>query len=167
MVCSKCNKDIPSGKETKIEKSIICRKCYDKIVARCHNCYEPIYTNDLIYTISVSWGAEYIVSANETRNIIQCVWCHQKLKNGKKKENKLNRWWRKQKKWILGSFVIVCVVLLLIFGLPLFNKDLVENWNKTCLTIRCLLIILLFIIPITILYLIVSEFNSGDKRQKK
>ena len=166
MVCSRCNENIPLGKETKIEKSIICRKCHDKIVARCHTCYEPIYKNDLIYTTSVSWGAEYIVSANETKNIIQCVWCYyQKLKNGKKKENKLQRWWKEWKKWVLGSFIILCMILLLIFGLPLLHKDLIENWNKTSSFIRWLLLILLFIIPITMLYWIFSEFGSRDKKR--
>lgn len=167
MFCSKCNRNILSGKEIKIEKLIVCGKCYDKIDARCHTCFEPIYKNDLIYETSVSWGAEYIVSANETRNIIQCVWCYQKVKNGKKKENKWQRCWGRWKKWILGIFVIVCIVLLLIFGLPLFHKDLIENWSKTSLLIRYLLISLLFIIPITILYLIISEFSNRDKKQKK
>lgn len=167
MICSRCNKSIKLRKEIQIEDSIICKECFEKIIARCNTCYEPIYQNDLIYQISVSWGAEYIISASKTRNITQCLWCYKQLKNEVKKETKWQRWWKKWKRWVLGIIVMFCVILLLILGLPLFYPDLFENWKKTHCFARLLLIALLFITPTTIFYLVVSEFSSKYEEKAK
>ena len=84
MLCSKCFKEISAGQEIQIEGSVFCKTCVifnrieieeqkREVSTRCHTCSEIIYKDELIYEISISLGAEYIVSGNETKKIIQCA----------------------------------------------------------------------------------------------
>jgi len=158
--CDKCRKFILSPiQEFKIEKWTICYDCSEKVINRCHTCRRPIFKSDLIYQFSLSWGAEYFVNANDTKNIIQCDWCYQKNLLKQEKEKKLWRW--KLVRLLLGVYIVALLTCILI----LFYPDLEKKFNDAPEFVRYLLLFLLLVAPFVIFWM-VSRIGSGYEVNK-
>jgi predicted RNA-binding Zn-ribbon protein involved in translation (DUF1610 family) len=50
--CSRCDEKVELGEEIITEGLIVCKKCFDEILYRCHTCRRLIYKDDLSYEIS-------------------------------------------------------------------------------------------------------------------
>ena len=169
MICSKCYKNIHIGEEVQIEDLTICKKCIKQLIEkkvsdRCHTCSRTIHKGDLFYEVSISWNAEYIVGANETKKIIQCDWCYQKWL--RKQEKKEGQWKWRLKRLGLGVYVVLLPVLIIVFFWP----DLTEKFCKTHRIVRFLLPPLLLVLPFVIYSMISrigSRYEINIKRNKR
>lgn len=138
MLCNKCHKNIPQGKEMQVEGTIICKECsLDKkklkreIVTKCHTCSNLIYKDERIYESSSNFykGDSFVIliehffGSKKVEKIIQCDCCYQEWKNEKMK---IEKWW-KWRKWFLN--ILVCV--LLIFLLHFFYPQLAKRYAET------------------------------------
>lgn len=177
MLCSKCHKDIPQGKEIQIEGTIFCKKCAQKddnklakkeIIAKCHTCPNLIYNNEGIYESSIDnlprtsllflIILKYIMKINSTEKVIECEKCYWERKI------RYEKWKKRLKK--RGWFLIISEVILFLsvgyFFYPEFWKEKVSNFSP-----EVMINFIIILISLTIANkIILSSFASKTSKYK-